>query len=254
MGTPSAVTISNLYLHTIETNAIYTMLHPPKLYTRYIDDIFAIVPSIEYKNTLLQSLNSQDINIKVTDESNDTSINYLDITIYKTTNMLQTDKLQTTLYHKPISKFLYLHPNSFQPTHIKTNVITNELKRIHKTCSSPREIIKHRELYFRRLCFRLYRPHILQDIFRKPISTKQQLLHLKKIKKTISSPILITNYHPFIIAHKKRITHTLTLPKNITNKYPHLSNSKPIIAYKNNSNIYQIYKQLRKKHTNSLNA
>ena len=64
MGTPSAVTISNLYLHAIEANAIYTMIHPPKLYTRYIDDIFAIVPSIEYKNNLLQTLNSQDINIK----------------------------------------------------------------------------------------------------------------------------------------------------------------------------------------------
>ena len=64
MGTPSAVTISNLYLHAIEIKAIRTMLHPPKLYTRYIDDIFAIVPSIEYKNNLLLSLNSQDINIK----------------------------------------------------------------------------------------------------------------------------------------------------------------------------------------------
>lgn len=72
------------------------MLNPPKLYTRYIDGIFTIVPSIEYKNKLLQSLNSQDIYIKVTDESNDTIINNLDITISKLTNMLQTDKLNTT--------------------------------------------------------------------------------------------------------------------------------------------------------------
>ena len=65
MGTPSAVTISNLYLHAIEKTAIHTVIHPPKFYTRYIDDIFAIVPSLEYKDKLLQTLNTQDINIKI---------------------------------------------------------------------------------------------------------------------------------------------------------------------------------------------
>ena len=102
------------------------MLNPPKLYTRYIDGIFEIVPSIEYKNKWLQWLNSQDIDIKVTDEYNDTIINNLDITISKHTNILQTHKLNNAWYHKPISKFLYTHPNSFQST-IETEVITNEL-------------------------------------------------------------------------------------------------------------------------------
>jgi hypothetical protein len=147
--------------------------------------------------------------------------------------MLQTDKLNTTLYHKPINKFLYIHPESFQPTHIKINVTTNELKRIHKTCSLPHEIIKHRELYFKRLCYRFYHPNKLQKIFHKPIPTRQQLLNHKKTKTPITSPIFITQYHPFIIHHKKMISHTLTLPTKITNKYPHLTSSKPIIALVN---------------------
>lgn len=254
MGTPCAVTISNIYLHAIERNAINSMIHAPKLYTRYIDDIFAIVPSLAYKNELLQSLNSQDINIKVTDESNFNCINYLDITISKNTNMHHTDKLITTLYHKPISKFLYMHPHTFQPLHIKTNTIINELHRIHKTCSLPHDILKHREQYYTRLRLREYYPHTLKPIFRTSIPTKQHLLHNKTInkKKTITSPIFVTQYHPFTIHYKKTIKNTLTLPKKLSDKYPHLPKSKPIMTFKNNNPLYTKYKQLRKTHIRSL--
>jgi len=252
MGTPVAVTVSNLYLHIIETSAINSMIHAPKIYTRYIDDIFAIVPSLKYKNNLLHSLNSQDTNIKVTDESNYNSINYLDITISKNRNMPKTDRLNTNLYHKPISKFLYMNPTTFQPLHIITNTIINELKRIHKTCSLPLDTLKHREQYYNRLRLRDHSPHTLKTIFQKPTPTRQHILHHKKKKEAINSPILITQYHPFIIHHKKKIQSTLKLPKIITDKYPHLPKSKPIIAFKNNTSIYTLYKQLRRKHIHTL--
>jgi len=230
------------------------MIHAPKLYTRYIDDIFAIVPSLTYKNNLLQSLNSQDENIKITDESNFNSINYLDITISKDTNMLHTDKLITTLYHKPISKFLYMHPNTFQPLHIKTNTIINELHRIHKTCSLPSDILKHRKQYYTRLRLREYYPHTLKSIFRTPIPTKQRLLYYKNKKQTITSLIFVTQYHPFVIHHKTTIKNTLTLSKELTDKYPHLPKSKPIITFKNNNSIYTKYKQQHKAHIRNLTS
>ena len=93
---------------------------------------------------------------------------------------------------------------------------------------------------------------MLQKLFQNRIPTRQQLLHKIKTKTHITSPILITQYHPFITHHKTTITNKLTLPKNITTKYPHLPSSKPIIAFKNNSNIFKLYKQLRKQHIQTL--
>ena len=55
--------------------------------------------------------------------------------------MPPTAALHTALYHKPIHKLLYMHPNTFQPDHIKVEHHYNELKRITKTCSLPKDYI-----------------------------------------------------------------------------------------------------------------
>ena len=51
MGGPTSAIVSEIYIQSLETTAITTADHPPKVWERYVDDIFSIV-----NKTYLQEL------------------------------------------------------------------------------------------------------------------------------------------------------------------------------------------------------
>jgi len=243
MGTPCAVTVANIFLHKIETQTLHQMTHPPTLYCRYIDDIYAIIPSTQYKDTFIQHFNAQDENIKITCEHNHHTIDYLDITSYKPSNIQFFERLHTTMFYKKTNRFLYMHPLTHLPNHIRKNVITSSIQRIRKICSSPIQYMYHLDLLYKRLIKRHHNPKQLNIYFNTPTPTRNHLLYHKKIKTSVSSAIITVPYHPFTIQHKSFIKESLTLPPPLIVKYPQLHSEPPIVAFNNNSSILQLYKK-----------
>ena len=69
MGSPLGPSIANFFLGHLEENKLFTNGNiNPKLYVRYVDDIFAVFGKNESFQPFLNHINSQHPNIKFTVE------------------------------------------------------------------------------------------------------------------------------------------------------------------------------------------
>lgn len=134
MGTRVAPPFANLFMTEYEQRIINLYQVNIKIWKRYLDDIFFIFVG---KHTQLQGLqrlaNEIHPTIKLTFECSNQSVNFLDMTIFKTKQGL----LSTDLYRKPTDKHLILHHNSHHPQHIKRNIILGEAYRYKRIVSNP---------------------------------------------------------------------------------------------------------------------
>ena len=83
MGTKLAPSYANLFITKFEEKYVYTYPLQPKLWKRFIDDIFLIWP--HGMNSLLEfidHLNTVHSTVKFTSDISHTEISFLDLTIY----------------------------------------------------------------------------------------------------------------------------------------------------------------------------
>lgn len=150
MGKRFAPALANLYLLEFDDCAINNFHIKPILYFRYLDDIFFLWPgdltSLKefeiYLNTIIPD-------IKVTLDFSETEINFLDTTVYKKDNTLQT-----RVFFKPTDTHQLLQTDSFHPRHTFKGILRSQLiryKRISsckldydKTCKVLFASLKHR--------------------------------------------------------------------------------------------------------------
>ena len=67
MGSPVSAVIANLYMEEFEEQVIATATYKPKIWKRYVDDIFTVLGE-DYVDGFLQHLNSQQPAIRFTME------------------------------------------------------------------------------------------------------------------------------------------------------------------------------------------
>ena len=103
----------------------------PKLYLRYIDDIFAIFDNDQSCTKFLEKLNTQHPNIKFTLEQAKSTIPFLDVEI-----KINLDRFDTWTWRKPSNTGLLLNFNAFCPKIWKKGLILCLLNRAKITCST----------------------------------------------------------------------------------------------------------------------
>ena len=131
MGSPLAPTLANFFLAHIENKLLGKQLDfHPKLYFRYVDDIFAVFDNSDYCTKFLDLLNSQH-NIKFTVELPSDTIPFLDVEI-----RLNVTGIDTWVYRKPTNTNLILNFNALCPTKWKSGLILCFLNRAKRICSS----------------------------------------------------------------------------------------------------------------------
>ena len=167
MGDNASVCLANLFC-SVYLDQVINNCKQITQYHRYIDDIFIIwngtkndlLPYIKIWN-LLSSLTLELVDVSPT------TINYLDITIYKEE---YTNKIQTSLFHKPISKFNYLSPSSCHPPHILSGWIYAEILRHYRLNTNP--TIRYLKLneFKKKLLTRGYKYRFLDPIFKKALT------------------------------------------------------------------------------------
>ena len=82
MGSPLALTLANFFLAHIENKLLGKQLDfHPKLYSRYVDDIFPVFDNSDHYTKFFDLLNSQHNNIKFTVEFPSDTIPFLDVEI-----------------------------------------------------------------------------------------------------------------------------------------------------------------------------
>ncbi|XP_069167109.1 uncharacterized protein [Procambarus clarkii] len=132
IGASSSVAIAEIFVHVVFERKRSHRKDGPTVYFRYIDDIFGIVedsfPRLEgffsWSNTVHE-------NLKFTLEHRDSTINFLDTTVY--IDQL-TRNLHTKAYYKPTNLHTYLKFDSSHPLALKKSLpysLGLRLKRIN---------------------------------------------------------------------------------------------------------------------------
>ena len=181
MGSSLSVTYACLYMALKEQIAIKqfirTTTHLPILYKRMVDDVAAIMTNRMQAMVfmhLLQTAVNTGINFEY--QINDVDMIFMDIEIYKGSDFINTRKLSTRLYQKPMNKYLLLPYQSGHPLHDFKSWITCYLKRIRILCSNDAEFELNKQNFYARLRRRGYTEKFLRRIFEKEYN-REKLLH-----------------------------------------------------------------------------
>ena len=134
MGSPLRPTFANLFLVYYEHNWLKNgpLQFKSKCYRCYVDDIYLMFEKREHVKKFLRYMNSRHRNIKFTfEEEQDNKISFLDISITRVGN-----ELQTSLFRKKTFSGVYLNFSSHLPNICKKGLIDTLLYRAYNICYS----------------------------------------------------------------------------------------------------------------------
>ena len=133
MGGPASSTTADIYLQAQEHIAIYTALHPPKVWERFVDDIYSILKRTHLEN-FFHHINNLHQNIKFTvgEESNG-ELAFLD-TLLKRHN----GKISVLVCRKPTHTDRYLH----HQTSCKKMVVFSFFNRAYSIVTNKYDVTK----------------------------------------------------------------------------------------------------------------
>lgn len=224
MGNAASVMVANITVYN-EIHSLFDTHSEITFYKRFLDDIFLIV-DITDMSDLSQWLNDtlKHNYLKFTWETSEESINFLDVTVKKHDNIIQTE-----LYSKPMSKHLYLHSTSSHPVHLKNSLYFSQGLRIIKICSEYSYRLQSLMSLFLKFKNRWYDDKVLYNTFLKLICTKRE--DILKPKNKMLVRYLQAN-EPQILARYGHVDYTRTF-NNKTNDtvlvfpfIPHISKYK----------------------------
>ena len=96
MGSPVSAVTANLYMESLEQQAITTSAYKPRIWKRYVDDTFTILDRGNF-DSFLQHLNNQQRSIRFTMTGNDYKLVFLDTAVSREPD----GRLTTGVYRKP---------------------------------------------------------------------------------------------------------------------------------------------------------
>lgn len=132
MGGRFAPSMANLFMGIWERKYVYSE-QPQELITwrRYIDDCFLMWRgSEESLKTFLEGLNGADPNIKLTYNYSKISVDFLDITVYRA-----NDRLQTKTFFKETDRNAYIPTTSNHHKNWVRNIPKGQFKRVRRNCT-----------------------------------------------------------------------------------------------------------------------
>ena len=139
MGTRLAPSFANIYMNHFEDSHVYNYRLQPNAWFRYIDDIFMVWNHGDDElKKFINHLNAACKSISFSSEISRESLNFLDVTVLKKHNHLETD-----LYVKPTDRNTYLPYNSAHPRHCMKGLPYGQFLRIRRICSRMADFEKH---------------------------------------------------------------------------------------------------------------
>jgi hypothetical protein len=242
MGTPLAVTFAIIYMAELEATALaqceakYADFIPPKLYLRYIDDIFSVLNSSQDADYLMTELNNIHANIKFTHTIDNVKGIFLDMEIFKGKRFAEDGRLDTRLYTKPLNKHLLLPYGSFHRAPLFKAMIQAGLKRRRLLCSSNDDYTTERDAFYQQHVNAGYPTQYLDKVFEMEW-TRQELVNPKIEPKQESIQPLIFKTINTPRTSAMKLASCFKIPEYLWADIhaPYIFNAKrpPIICYQN---------------------
>ena len=139
MGTRVSPTYANLFMAHFEETHIYTHNSRPRIWFRFIDDIWGIFRGDESSFKKFNfDINSVHSSIKLSGEFSNIEVNFLDVTTYR-----KNSKVFSRLFCKPTDSHSYLEFNSCHPPNNKKSIPYSQFLRIRRNCSEWKFFIEN---------------------------------------------------------------------------------------------------------------
>ena len=187
MGAAFSPTVANIFMSVTLRNFLNTQQERPLLLARYIDDIFMIWPNKQDLNRFLHNLNNFHPNLHFTHEHSTSTINFLDLTIYKSDRKLT---LEVKTYQKPHNLYQYLDFTSTHPRTVYKGIITGECIRYLRTNTEEQNYLILTQTFKSRLIKRHYHPKFIDDCVTKiKFTQRHRYLQASQPKPITTKPI-----------------------------------------------------------------
>ena len=137
MGKKYAPTYANIFMANWEFEIMQKTEEKPKFYKRFLDDGFLIWQgSKEQLLKFLNMANDHDDSINLTWEINETSCDFLDVTIFKGNRFSHHNILDTKVYFKVTDTHELLDKHSWHPKHVFNGIVKSQLIRYLRICNN----------------------------------------------------------------------------------------------------------------------
>ena len=238
MGNPLSPFLAELFMSNFEIT-LKNNNHLPKIWYRYVDDIFCIIPESFDINQFLNTLNNQYPSISFTFElEQNAQLPFLDILIKRKTNHLEFE-----VYRKPTSTPNYIPKDSYQPTSQKLSFINSMIHRALHFPLQEKALKKELKTITDIAKINGFSPETVEKQAQKQ-RKKMRLAQITTLKreeqcnrrvKLTFYPILTNKLSKILTKHK--ITPAYSNPKKLKVM---LGNSKDKEPPENNSGIYKV--------------
>jgi len=173
MGTPVAVEYANTVMFYIEHTIIDK--YEPILYLRYIDDIFAILPTVDICKKFIGEINNQCSNIQLESVTIGKTGIFLDLNLE-----IKNENIISKVYQKPSNKYLYLPPTTNHPSSVMLNVIKQELRRYCLYTTNQSDEFGIKKDFYERLRLRGHMKTYLDPLFQPTLERNSLLIELQR--------------------------------------------------------------------------
>lgn len=177
MGMSPAPPIANLYVAIHEKESILSFLDSCILYLkRFIDDGLAIWlhdpdPAVDAANWIRFKQAICAGGLQWTFTKRDTKVDFMDMTI-----SIAGNKIETTLFEKPLALHLYIPPHSCHPPGVATGLIMSKVLRIFYLCSKSEDIEAKLKQFYGELRDRGYQEKFINPVFDRAIANSKRYL------------------------------------------------------------------------------
>ena len=162
MGGPASSTTAETYIQAHESTAISTALHPPKVWERFVDDVYSIVKRTQLEN-FFHHINNLHQNIKFTmEEESNGELAFLD-TLLKRNN----GEISVLVYRKPTHTDQYLHYSSHHQTSCKKSIVSSLFNRAYSIITNKDDLHKENTRIKQVLKENGYQESIISKIFKR---------------------------------------------------------------------------------------
>lgn len=220
MGSAFAPAFANIFVAMCELQ--WKQKYPleyPKLYLRYIDDIFCIwdIPHDKANEFIETKMNTFSKSLSFTYETSSEEATFLDLKIFKGKTWSKTRVLDINLYEKPTNMHIFTDPGSNYPFHYKYSWINGENVRYIRNSSSLGPYIQEKQHLEQYLLNRGYSLRIVSSMMSKfNYADRASLLHRHKVKPKREGKTIVIKHLPGWQILKKNIElvmeHLKTIP------------------------------------------
>ena len=192
IGTRMAPSYANIFMDRLERRLIKNAEVKPRIWWRYIDDIFIVWTEGEEKlRKFIDYLNSAHETIKFTYKWSKHEIDFLDVKVLNESGMLETD-----VFIKPTDSHQYLHSSSCHPGACKRSIPFAQAMRLRRICSKSAYFEKRAGELVRFLMERGYRKAYVEgQIDKVRRMSRIDVLGNSNQPRSTKTPFVVT-YHP----------------------------------------------------------